>query len=554
MWWLLGALVACSVDKAPPIGDEPADTDTPDPETEPAETDLPETDLPDTDPQETDLPADTDPVDADQDGAPTPLDCDDADPTAYPGAPETCDGVDNDCDGGEAGLVTFTPAGGAPTDVSAAWSVPGAAITLDTPGAVRVCEGTWRLSLTLTADVALEGFGAAILDARDRARVITAQGSQASVTRLRITHGQAEDGGCVAVRGGSLTLDEVVIEACAATRNGGGIAAQDADLTLIDSRVLGCAAEALGGGLNTEGGRLDLARSTVEANTATAGGGLALLSTTWSLVGSTILGNEAIQNAGGILAQYTPSGRIDLDSSVEGNAAVTDGGGLWTDDALTVVEGSVRGNTAGYAGGGLYATNAGELTLTGSVSGNTAERGGGFTVGNAAVILRGAVIEENHATSIGGGFWSFFAAVVEVHDAILRFNDAPDAAGALCNNTRLVWDGGEIRGNVANADAGGLYILDESTGSLTGVDIRDNTAARGAGLLVDDADLTVSGGTISDNAATAWGGGLWMPGYGRVTLAAVPFSGNTPDEVYAGAAVVVGPVATTVCEGGGCAP
>jgi hypothetical protein len=117
-----------------------------------------------------------------------------------------------------------------------------------------------------------------------------------------------------------------------------------------------------------------------------------------------------------------------------------------------------------------------------------------------------------------------------------------------------VADGAKAGGNVANADAGGLYILDESTGSLTGVDIRDNTAARGAGLLVDDADLTVSGGTISDNAATAWGGGLWMPGYGRVTLAAVPFSGNTPDEVYAGAAVVVGPVATTVCEGGGCAP
>ena len=37
-------------------------------------------------------------VDADGDGVVADDDCDDTDPTTFPGADEVCDGVDNNCD------------------------------------------------------------------------------------------------------------------------------------------------------------------------------------------------------------------------------------------------------------------------------------------------------------------------------------------------------------------------------------------------------------------------------------------------------------------------
>ena len=100
-----------------------------------------------------------DTFDADRDGVWAPEDdCDDADPSVYPGAPERCDGLDNDCDGDvdEDVMTTFWAdvdgdGYGDPDAPVEACALPEGAATHDGdcddasadafPGAVEVCGG-----------------------------------------------------------------------------------------------------------------------------------------------------------------------------------------------------------------------------------------------------------------------------------------------------------------------------------------------------------------------------------------------------------------------------
>ena len=96
-------------------------------------------------------------VDADRDGYDSTEDCDDTTAFIYPGAPERCDGIDNNCvDGADEGVTTpfyadtddDTYGAGTAIDACAAWAgyVANADDCDDTtaathPGATEVCDG-----------------------------------------------------------------------------------------------------------------------------------------------------------------------------------------------------------------------------------------------------------------------------------------------------------------------------------------------------------------------------------------------------------------------------
>ncbi len=97
------------------------------------------------------------PVDEDGDGALSDVDCDDLDSSVYPGAPELCDGKDNDCDpttsavGGEAdadldGSLSCADCDDANPGVNpSAYELPGNAIDENCDGSLGDCDDPTRI-------------------------------------------------------------------------------------------------------------------------------------------------------------------------------------------------------------------------------------------------------------------------------------------------------------------------------------------------------------------------------------------------------------------------
>ena len=135
----------------------------------------------------------------------------------------------------------------------------------------------------------------------------------------------------------------------------------------------------IGGGI-FNGGAVTLEDSTVSGNTASGdGGGIYNNVGTVTLEDSTVSGNTASEEGGGI---NNNGGTVTLeDSTVSGNTAFL-GGGIANGGAVTLKDSTVSGNTANDEGGGIN-NNSGTVTLEDStVSGNTAHFGVGGGISN----------------------------------------------------------------------------------------------------------------------------------------------------------------------------
>jgi hypothetical protein len=178
-----------------------------------------------------------------------------------------------------------------------------------------------------------------------------------------------------------------------------------------------------GGGLYNSG-VLTIMHSTISGNRATFVGGGLYNGGVLTVTHSTILGNSS-DLGGGVYVK----GPMRLDqSTVHGNNATLGGGGLYNENALTITSSTVSGNQGRTSGGVQNVSNANLWAWNSTIDGNSAARDGGGLSNSGVANLYNVTISYNVADSdddsdgTGGGVYNQADAVFNTRNTLLAVN------------------------------------------------------------------------------------------------------------------------------------
>lgn len=269
--------------------------------------------------------------DNDGDGVPQPADCNDGNPEVFPGAVESCNGIDNDCDATTVDEQIVTIVGG-----DTFTTITDAIAATPLGGEIVVCPGTYNERLLISQDLsieALEGPATTVVQSDGSGPAVQIDGGEVSLQGLTLTGGDSNGvGGGLSV----LDLGPVYVEDCVITGNsstdGAGIYATEGVEMEIDSSTISDNAGEIGGGIAFYGDILTINTTTIENNTATDSG------------------------AGLFISNF---GDAELTScTVTGNSAPVGGGFGNVDSVVTVIDSTVTSNSGAElsleAGGGAW--------------------------------------------------------------------------------------------------------------------------------------------------------------------------------------------------------
>jgi hypothetical protein len=207
-----------------------------------------------------------------------------------------------------------------------------------------------------------------------------------------------------------------------------------------------------------------------------------------------------------------------------------------------VNDSTVSGNTAGSDGGGLYFyTDSVDINRS-TISGNTSgDDGGGFQFNNntLGVSIHDSSITGNDADDDGGGAYFYdTVAPVQIVNTTVSGNTAGDEGGGFnfyYTNASVDISTSTIADNTAGGGGGGVYISDDEGGSSGPFTIRDSTISGntagswGGGLYISYMLNTtkILNSTISGNTAAEEGGGINFNGYYGLVLTQDTITNNT---------------------------
>lgn len=312
-----------------------------------------------------------------------------------------------------------------------------------------------------------------------------------------------------------------------------------------------------GGGISVQpssSGGVYLYNGEISDNSAVNGGGIYFDNGyNFNMSGGEIKNNSSTESGAGISILGNMNAYISGGSIYE-NVCTSNGGGIFATDynaKVIITGGTITKNTAMW-GGGIYLFNAAQMTMSDSavISENTANsNGGGVFLNQSANVsgvgivkptltMTGGNIEGNTATGNGGGICEARGSVVDISGGTVKNNKSSHGAGIFIGDvSNATFSDGVITGNTATGYGGGVYACEsrETTFTMTGGNINENTAIYGGAISLEKATVNITGGYIDSNVATE-GGGCHVRNGGKLNITDGNLMNNTATEaagVYA---------------------
>ena len=230
-------------------------------------------------------------------------------------------------------------------------------------------------------------------------------------------------------------------------------------------------------------------------------------------------------------------GTIVLQSGaiLENNKVAQFGSGILANNGvkITMENGAViRNNTnSNYElGGGILLGNGSTFTMNGGeISGNTANGGGGVAIIGSTMVMNGSTIS-NNSTYKTSGQGSYGAGVYVA--------DYANASGGdtlfVARPASFEMNGGKITGNKALDYGGGILTFPQQSKKITinikNGEISENQVTEGSGGAIAAffgvTELNINGGTLTKNSAKNYGGGVFLYDATNVTISGGTISEN----------------------------
>ena len=235
-----------------------------------------------------------------------------------------------------------------------------------------------------------------------------------------------------------------------------------------------------------------------------------------------VTNNTSDTDGGGIRAGegfgLTTKVTVSESSSISGNSAPGDGGGIAIEGDLTVISSAITGNETvgtfedpGGDGGGVFGTKGDTSIIFSTVAGNTADvNGGGVALAafpGDQLSIAASAIQDNDAGGSGGGVFGDFSASVTLFESEVSGNTSVAQGGGIA-----VFDGAmsisftHVENNTASAVGGGIYyrdtILPGNPLMIETSSITNNTGPAGGGIYADvrmPEGVELTNSTVSGN-------------------------------------------------------